>query len=52
MFSDNYLGTSIAPSDGSVYESMLEAAREAKLNEKDKINGFEEHIKPLMTAKL
>lgn len=33
-----------------MYEAMLEAARESPLNEKDKIKGFDEYIKPLLDA--
>jgi hypothetical protein len=46
------LGSAIAPFDGSMYEQMLEAAREASLNEKVKVDGFDEYIKPFLTPKL
>lgn len=43
-FGDNYINSAISPSDGSMYESMLEAARRSALNDKDHINGFKEHL--------
>lgn len=50
--SDNTTSSAIAPANGALYENMLEAAREARLNEKDKINGFDEYLKPLLVPRL
>jgi hypothetical protein len=49
---DNILMSSIGSYDGQVYERMLDWARKSKLNDKDKIDGFDEYLKPFLSAKL
>lgn len=49
---DNITLSAIGNYDGNVYERMLEWAKSSRLNQKDKLDGFEEFIKPMLTAKL
>ena len=49
---DNILLSAIGSYDGNANERMLEWVRQSKLNHKDKLEGFEEHLKPMLDAKL
>lgn len=49
---DNIVMSAIGNYDGNAYERMLDWARSSKLNSKDKIDGFDEFIKPMLVAKL
>ena len=51
-YDDNSLVSAIGNYDGNVYERLLEWAKSSKLNQKDKIDGFDEYIKPFLAAKL
>jgi hypothetical protein len=49
---DNILCSTIGSYDGNAYEKMLEVARRSKLNEKDKLDGFDEYFAPMLAHKL
>jgi acyl-CoA oxidase len=49
---DNIMLSAIGNYDGRVYERMLEWSRSTRLNQKDKLDGFDEYIKPMLAAKL
>ena len=49
---DNIMKSAIGNYDGNVYERMLEWAKSSRLNQKDKIDGFDEYVKPFLAAKL
>jgi len=51
-YDDNMLISSIGCYDGNVYPRMLDQARRSKLNDKDKLDGFDEYIKPMLAHKL
>lgn len=49
---DNIVMSAIGSYDGNVYERLLEWAKSSRLNQKDKLDGFDEFIKPMLAAKL
>lgn len=51
-YDDNIMTSAIGNYDGNVYERMMEWVRQSRLNDKDKLDGFDEYLKPLLDAKL
>lgn len=49
-FDDNILCTTIGNFNGWYQEPMLAEATKSKLNDKDVLDGFKEHIMPIMKA--
>jgi len=49
---DNLVLSAIGMFDGRVYERLLEWAKSSRLNQKDKLDGFDEYVKPFLQAKL
>lgn len=49
---DNIMVSAIGNYDGNVYERLMDWARSSRLNDKDVLPGFNEHIRPFLAAKL
>jgi hypothetical protein len=49
---DNIMMSAIGNYDGNVYERLMDWARSSRLNDKDVLPGFNEHIRPFLAAKL
>lgn len=47
---DNIMNSSIGNYDGNVYERTMEWVKSSRLNEKDKLDGFDEYIRPFILA--
>jgi acyl-CoA oxidase len=45
-FDDNIMVSAIGNYDGNVYERLMDWARSSRLNDKDVLPGFNEHIRP------
>lgn len=51
-FSDYWLNSAIGGYDGKVYETMYEWVKHSPFNKSEVPPGYEEYLKPLITAKL
>lgn len=49
---DNLVLSAIGQFDGRAYERLFEWAKSTKLNQKDKLDGFDEYVRPFLAAKL
>ena len=51
-YDDNMVLSAIGNYDGNVYERMMDWVRTSRLNDRDKLEGFDEYIKPFLATKL
>jgi acyl-CoA oxidase len=51
-YTDRQLNSALGRYDGRVYEAMVEAVKRSPLNASDVVQGYEEHLKPLLNRQV